>query len=298
MIEYARISQMIDYQKRGFWPLGKFSSTERTTFRSVLEDTTRIVLHKGPIKSTHMKHVVPVPTEVFRMGTRGWEYPWVAEIIKSSLSPGAKVLDCGCGVNGFPLQVRKSGFEAFGLDYFVGRSSERRGYGLPDSYIKKHSAHVKFLNGGMEKIPAENDSFDATTCISVMEHVVIGHKEDPSFHIQCLDEMARVLRPGGLMICTYDTILDAKAVYGGKHGWGKEGWFYKSDIEHLLGQGMEMLEDRSIFSREDILKDQDAFFIPPDFYFAFGYGSGFEDFGRYHRLTSVGFVLKKKKASI
>lgn len=285
---------MIEYQRKGRWPLGRFSSTAKSSIRNTAEDIARIIFGKGPIKSPHMKQVVPVPTEVFRMGTRGWEYPWVTEILQSSLKPGATVLDCGCGVNGFPLQIKDMGFQAHGLDYFVGKNHERRGYGIPDSYIKQHSLHMKFLNGGMENIPAETATFDATTCISVMEHVVIEHKEDPSFHIRCLDEMARVLKPGGLMICTYDTILDAGVVYGGKYGWPEEGWYYKSDIEHLLTHGMDMHKDGTIASREDILKDEDAFFIPPDFYFAYGYGSGFEDFGKYHRLTSVGFVLKKK----
>lgn len=294
MIDYARISRMIEYQKKGLWPLGRFSASGRTSVRTVLEDAARILLRKGPIKSTHMKQVVPVPTEVFRMGTRGWEYPWVTEILQASLKPEAKVLDCGCGVNGFPLQVRELGFDAHGLDYFVGRNPERTGYGIPDSYINKNSSHMKFLNGGMENIPAETGTFDATTCISVMEHVVIEHKEDPSFHFRCLDEMARVLKPGGLMICTYDTILDAGVVYGGKYGWGNEGWYYKTDIEYLLAHGMGMYKEGTIPSRDDILKDEDAFFVPPDFYFAYGYGSGFEEFGRYHRLTSVGFVLKQK----
>lgn len=285
---------MIEYQKKGLWPLGKFSPSATNRVRTVVEDTARIILRKGPIKSTHMKQVVPLPTEVFRMGTRGWEYPWVAENLQIALPSGAKVLDCGCGVNGFPLEIKKMGFAAYGLDYFVGKNPQRVGYGIPDSYIKKHAKQMNFLNGGMEKIASEAGSFDAVTCISVMEHVVIEHKENPSFHIKCLDEMARVLRPGGLMICTYDTILDANVVYGGKYDWGKEGWYYKDDIEYLIAHGMEMQSPGIIPSRDDILCDQETFFVPPDFYFAFGYGSGFEDFGKFHRLTSVGFVLKKR----
>lgn len=293
MVAYARISQMIEFQKKGMWPLGRFPSAGKPTLLCAAEDVARILLRKGPLKSAHVKYVVPVPTEVFRMGTRGWEYPWVTEILQASLTSGAKILDCGCGVNGFPLQLHKMGYNSSGLDYFVGKEFKRPGYGLPDSYIRKNSRQVAFLNGGMENIPAESETLDAVTCVSVMEHVVIEHKEDPWFHIRCLDEMARVLKPGGLMICTYDTILDASVVYGGKYGWGKEGWYYKNDIEHLLTHGMEMQKGDTIPLRQDILKDEDAFFIPPDFYFAYGYGSGFEDFGRYHRLTSVGFVLRK-----
>ena len=41
------------------------------------------------------------------------------------------------------------------------------------------------------------------------------------------------------------------------------------------------------------LLDEDTFYVPPDVYFAYGFGSGFDELGKYHRMTSVGFCLKK-----
>lgn len=46
-------------------------------------------------------------------------------------------------------------------------------------------------------------------------------------------------------------------------------------------------------TREEFMADEDAFFVPPDLYFQYKYGTGFELFGSYHRLTSVGFALIK-----
>jgi 2-polyprenyl-3-methyl-5-hydroxy-6-metoxy-1,4-benzoquinol methylase len=297
MVDYAKISQMISFQADGIWPLNQFSNTGNTRLAEKLKDILRILLDKGPVKHVHRKNITGIPTEVFRMGTRGWEYPWVITALNRNLDGGASVLDCGCGVNGFPVILNNLGYKVTGLDYFVGKKFKVDGYGLPDSYIKKHSETVNFLNGGMEAIPSGDNMFDAATCISVMEHVVIAYKSDPSFHLKCLAEMVRVLKPGGLLICTYDTLLDHEVNFANLPGWGKEGWSYLTDIEYLESIGMSKLSDEKIPTFETILSDPDSFFIPPDFYFSFGYGSGFEKYRTYQRLTSVGFILKKRSDS-
>ena len=46
-------------------------------------------------------------------------------------------------------------------------------------------------------------------------------------------------------------------------------------------------------TRAEIDCDEDAFFIQPDMYLNLGYGTGFELFGDYHRMTSIGYVLVK-----
>jgi len=295
MVDYAKISKMIEYQKKGIWPLDKLPKEHKQSLKQKLSDILRIVISKGPVKSTHFHNVVNLPTECFRYGTRAWEYPWVLAVLKENVKPNLKVLDCGCGTNGFPLVLNRFGYKAIGLDYFVSDEPKNVGYGLTETYIKKNGDKIKFVNGGMEAIPLDDNTIDAITCISVMEHVVIAHKENPDFHLTCLKEMYRVLKPGGLLICTYDTILDRNVVFANKYGWGKEGWYYKDDIDYLFGLGMRQLNENAIPKREEIISDGDAFFIPPDFYFAYGYGSGFSDFGKYHRLTSLGFVLVKHR---
>ncbi len=153
------------------------------------------------------------------------------------------------------------------MDYFVGNDIKRAGYGLPQKYVDKYSSKVTFLNGGMENIPSNDNTFDATTCISVMEHVVIDHKTNPEFHLKCLSEMNRVLKPGGLLICTYDTILNKNVVYSDKYGWGEDGWYYGNDIKYLESIGMKLLNNSKVPSIEEILINEDTFFIPPDILF-------------------------------
>jgi SAM-dependent methyltransferase len=260
MLDYARISQMLKYQKLRIWPIG-----------------TPEAYADGPFA-------------VFRMGTRGWEYPWVLTQLEE-LKAGAKILDCGCGTSGFPMELFRRGYRPTGLDFFVGEAPKVPGYGMTDSYRKSLRGKVEFINGDVGNIPAEDNTFDAVTSISVMEHVVIEHRDDPSYHLRCLDEMKRVLKPGGLLVCTYDTILNKHVVYGETSQWGNEGWYYLRDIEYLRMKPKDA-NTRSI-SREEIILDEDAFFIPPDLYFEHQYGAGFEYFGPYHRLTSVGFAFIK-----
>lgn len=67
--------------------------------------------------------------------------------------------------------------------------------------------------------------------------------------------------------------------------------YYLDDIDYLQMRLRDA--DARRITREDVLMDDDAFFVPPDLYFRGGYGTGFECFGPYHRLTSIGFVLVK-----
>jgi 2-polyprenyl-3-methyl-5-hydroxy-6-metoxy-1,4-benzoquinol methylase len=61
---------------------------------------------------------------------------------------------------------------------------------------------VKFEEGWLQKLPFGDDSFDAVCCISVLEHT--------SNYTEILEEFSRVLRPGGLLVLTFDLSLDGR----------------------------------------------------------------------------------------
>src|SRR5207237_1546339 len=71
------------------------------------------------------------------------------------------------------------------------------------------AASVRFIEGVLQKIPLADDSFDAVCCISVLEHT--GN------YGEILDEFARVLRPGGLLVITFDLSLDGKFELAKEH---------------------------------------------------------------------------------
>ncbi len=59
---------------------------------------------------------------------------------------------------------------------------------------------VTYVRADLTKIPFPAETFDVVTCVSVLEHM------PPPARTSGLTEMARVLRPGGRLILTYDLI--------------------------------------------------------------------------------------------
>lgn len=289
MIDYARISTMVRYATST-----GMRDAPPTPLRRV-KDAAKILLGAGPVATPYGEFARRLAAwDIFRAGTRGWEYPWVLDRL-AALPAGAEILDGGCGASAFPEMLARRGFRPTGLDRFD-RGDGRAEDGIPLSHRKRYAGTVRFVDGDLHDIPLASETFDAVSCISVMEHIVISHRHAPAYHLRCLDEMKRILRPGGLLVCTYDTILHPGAVFAGTPEWGEDGWYYMDDIDYLRMEPQD--PDVRPVTREEILQDEDAFFVPPDIYFADGYGAGFELEGRYHRLTSVGFALVKPRSAV
>lgn len=103
------------------------------------------------------------------------------------LKPQAAILDVGCGVGQVVRDLSSWGFQASGID--VSQTSI--------DMAREHSSACGVYDG--KAIPFANDSFDAVGAFNVLEHV-----EDP---VSFLDEMNRVLRPGGTMIVSSPNFL-------------------------------------------------------------------------------------------
>lgn len=59
---------------------------------------------------------------------------------------------------------------------------------------------VNYTHGDLTALPFDASSFDVVTCVSVLEHMPRPAR------LQGLRDMARVLRPGGRLVLTYDLI--------------------------------------------------------------------------------------------
>lgn len=187
-------------------------------------------------------------------GTRPWGYPWVIERI-SMLPRGSTILDVGCGSSLFPYWLHLKGHKAIALDFFEGLTERRAGYGLALSDLRPLRPYVKYVGGSMLDIPLSDNSVDGLTCISVMEHIVIDNKGDRSVVERGLSEARRVLKPGGLLVFTYDTTIDQDIIYG---------WDFMDDIKCLQCLGMEwQMQDTRIQTRSEISLDEDTYFVPP-----------------------------------
>jgi SAM-dependent methyltransferase len=142
--------------------------------------------------------------DTFRLWSRRWEYPYVAQrIIEFANSQPAdkpiRVLDAGSGVTYFPYFLR-SEIPRSEITCFDSNTTYHPMFAAVNA--GEGEQHVKFSEGWLQKLPFEDDSFDAVCCISVLEHT--------SNYDEILDEFARVLRPGGLLVITFDLSLDGR----------------------------------------------------------------------------------------
>ena len=106
------------------------------------------------------------------------------------LSPGARVLDLGCGegrhVHGLYME---DGLDIVGLDIHE-PSLQKAREGLALLKSGKTSSKAIFMRGNALALPFEADSFDAVICSEVLEHIEPFHK--------VLAEIRRVLKPDGI----------------------------------------------------------------------------------------------------
>jgi SAM-dependent methyltransferase len=140
----------------------------------------------------------------FQLWSRRWEYPFVAQRLidfaaaRPDLTP-IKILDAGSGVTYFPYyviaQVPRAEFVCCDYDTTYEPMFEQinRDRGNPA---------VKFIQASLQKLPLPDASLDAICCISVLEHT--------DNYGEIVAEFARVLRPGGLFVLTFDLSLDGK----------------------------------------------------------------------------------------
>lgn len=100
---------------------------------------------------------------------------------------GKRCLDAGCGGGRYSIALAALGaLSVSGID--IGEvniaDAKRRAVAL-------QASHVDFRVGSVAALPYENDQFDCVVCSGVLQHT-----GDPS---RVLDELARVLKPGGMI---------------------------------------------------------------------------------------------------
>ncbi|HMM38717.1 MAG TPA: class I SAM-dependent methyltransferase [Desulfovibrio sp.] len=215
---------------------------------------------------------------------RAWEWPWTLKIAREWPRRG-RALDAGCGTSRMPLWLKELGYEAYGADNFDYADAD------PD-YVKRAREHfaandkettgLTLVEAGLDKLPFPDGHFEVITCVSVMEHIY--DPKQPTAHHRHVLELARVLKPGGVLICTYDVHVtpgvNDRVI----------GFDYRVDIEYLLRNGLKPLVPGYIASRLDMALDDDTLCYPPYIFMKYHYKSR----RAFSRQSAFGFALVKE----
>ena len=123
--------------------------------------------------------------------SRRWEYPYCRLNLPDERP--CRVLDAGSGITFFPFLLARQGFQVACADIDRGLVPvfERAGH--------LTRVPIEFRACGIESLDWPDRSFDAVACVSVLEHV-------PG-RTRAMDELARVLEPGGRLVITWDVSL-------------------------------------------------------------------------------------------
>jgi 2-polyprenyl-3-methyl-5-hydroxy-6-metoxy-1,4-benzoquinol methylase len=103
--------------------------------------------------------------------------------LAAHVAKGKRVLDAGCGVGWGGALLRRAGAASVaGVDIAFDAIG----------YARTKAAGVDFVVADLGRIPFSDGSFEVITCFEAIEHV---ERQD-----EVLDELARVLEPGGLLL--------------------------------------------------------------------------------------------------
>lgn len=138
----------------------------------------------------------------FQQWSRRWEYVYVAQRLSdwASSRPGPlKVVDAGSGFTFFPFYLKKAisnlEVDCYDNDPTAGAALQEVAEGI--------GTGPAFQLEDLERLSQGDDTVDAVYSVSVIEHT-----KNPG---KVVDEINRVLKPGGIFICTFDISFETRS---------------------------------------------------------------------------------------
>lgn len=140
--------------------------------------------------------------------TRRFEYPWA--FYAADVRPGQQVLEIGGALSGFQFALASEGARVINVDPFLDYGPAHT-YGItrqprPEDMITKLNTvfrtSVELRRTTLRGANVASASVDTVFCISTLEHL------QPADIDETINEVRRILRPGGKFVLTVDLFLD------------------------------------------------------------------------------------------
>ncbi|HPW18791.1 MAG TPA: class I SAM-dependent methyltransferase [Candidatus Aminicenantes bacterium] len=160
-------------------------------------------------------------------------------MIERALPLGALTLETGTGKGHFTLALARRGFRVTTVD----ASEEEQAFARLQAERSGLAGLIEFRVGDAESLDFPDDSFDAVFSVNLLHHL-----SDPR---RALDEMARVLAPGGKLVVSdfsdegFRMMDELHRSEGGRHRASPFG--VEDAGRHLRGKGFAVETSRTRF---------------------------------------------------
>lgn len=166
------------------------------------------------------------PNKYFGLRSILRKYDWHRhDLAEKLISPGGAILDIGCGDASLLIRLHDRFEELHGVDVSPSRLSKAEKKINELAHLKMNK--FKLIEGNADALmPFDDNYFDAIICIAVIEHI---------YDIfACVQEMYRILKPGGFVIAEVPNIAYIKyriqllfgnlPVTSSPYHWEEIGW--------------------------------------------------------------------------
>lgn len=156
-----------------------------------------------------------------------------ARVVTSALAswPGEDVLDAGCGPGVTSLTLARRGYRVTAIDTDPAKIETLR------LLARSHGQSLATRLASVCELPFRDSSFDKVLCAEVLEHV-----EDDR---RAVSELARVLRPEGILVITVPSEQSIAHAYQAEFAHVRPGYTPQSLIALLREQSLVPVSCRS-----------------------------------------------------
>lgn len=125
------------------------------------------------------------------------------QLLRGRLDSSRTILDAGCGGGRNLVYLLRSGREVYGIDHDPGAIAQVQAL---RAELAPHVPPENFVTGELEILPWPDESMDTVLCSAVLHFAA-----DESHFGRMLEEIWRVLRPGGLFFARLASVIGLEA---------------------------------------------------------------------------------------